>query len=467
MNNPSGFLDEKSSKNIDKTNVYSDIDGTFDCTLIKYTDNNQTILDEIQITIINESLKYSLLIHNKSNDESSIDVSDSNIELVKFHDLTGNYWRHRDQFNKIPGCYYLLSNDLDSSTWSEEKQIIINRINSFPKFFSNERAFINTKTKSIQETYSYIYDRSTCEIFLPEISNANQVKSTLLSIRHLILRIGVIYEKDSGTLMTFGSGCLINNNLVLTCAHIFDPILWNTNKISYSKILVGFCDPAPNKLFSLLNPNKLVFSAKILQRGLAQENIDKYTELKHTDTDLALLILDNEIPNITKDQYFNPRFDFVSSKPGDIPLNSNLYLVGYNGKLYGQNDLTPYRYLNDFKNLTIDKLNNSHHVNYKSVSIGSLIKEACENDPYSSHNCSTLSDSSGSIILDCYGRLAGIHIGVYNSRKQKNNDIIFTKETYNKYISINSNQFQTFIGEIILPNIKDDETKKKWLFYSK
>lgn len=35
MNNASGILDEKSSKNIDKIQVYGDIDGIFDCTLIK------------------------------------------------------------------------------------------------------------------------------------------------------------------------------------------------------------------------------------------------------------------------------------------------------------------------------------------------------------------------------------------------------------------------------------------------
>ncbi|CAF1487613.1 unnamed protein product, partial [Rotaria sordida] len=137
----------------------------------------------------------------------------------------------------------------------------------------------------------------------------------------------------------------------------------------------------------------ILFSAKILQRGLAKENIDEHTELKDTDTDLALLMLDNKTPNMTKDQYFNPKFDFVSSKPGDIPINSNLYLVGYNGELLEQKDLAIYRYLEDFNNTTIYQLNRCHHVNYKC----------------------------------------------------------------NKYVSINSHQFQTFIGETILPNIKNDK----------
>ncbi|CAF3577243.1 unnamed protein product [Rotaria socialis] len=88
-----------------------------------------------------------------------------------------------------------------------------------------------------------------------------------------------------------------------------------------------------------LNSDKIVFTTKILQRSLAEENIDEHTELKDTDTDLALLMLDNEIPNITEDQYLNPKFDFVSLKSGNIPINSKLYLVGYNGELGEQQDL--------------------------------------------------------------------------------------------------------------------------------
>jgi hypothetical protein len=267
--------------------------------------------------------------------------------------------------------------------------------------------------------------------------------------------------------MVYSSGRLITNTLVLTCAHTFDPILWGTKKISYSNILVGLSDPAPDKYFSLANPDKIVFPAKILQRGLAQDNIDKYIEIKNTDTDLALLILDNEIPNMTKDQYFKPKFDSVSSKSDDIPLNSNLYLVGYNGELLDESQLTPYKNLNDYKHLTIHELNRSHRVDYKSVSIGNLLKEACQNELYAFHNCSTLPGSSGSIILDCYGRLAGVHIGINNSRKQKNNDIFFTNETCNKYLPISSNQFQAFIDQTIVPNIKDHEEKKPWLLYSK
>jgi hypothetical protein len=44
------------------------------------------------------------------------------------------------------------------------------------------------------------------------------------------------------------------------------------------------------------------------------------------------------------------------------------YLAGYNGALREEKELIPHQYLKDFKNLTIDKLNHSHHVNYKSIS---------------------------------------------------------------------------------------------------
>ncbi len=119
-------------------------------------------------------------------------------------------------------------------------------------------------------------------------------------------------------------------------------------------------------------------------------------------------------------------------------------------------DLNPYKNLQDFQHLTVDKLNLSHHVNQKPVSIGHFIKEADGNNQYGLHNCRALAGSSGSIILDFYGKLAGIHIGVSHSRKKRSDDIFFNNETYNKYISIYSNQFQAFIRETIVPNIKDN-----------
>lgn len=74
-----------------------------------------------------------------------------------------------------------------------------------------------------------------------------------------------------------------------------------------------------------------------------------------------------------------------------------------------------------------------------------------------------MSGSSGSIVLDYYGRLVGIHIGINNSRKKKDDKIFFTRETFNKYLSIKSDQFQAFINETIVPNVRD-EIKQLWLF---
>ncbi|CAF3621507.1 unnamed protein product [Rotaria sp. Silwood1] len=356
---------------------------------------------------------------------------------------------------------------LNSSSSSEEQQIISNRIYKVPKFVCNERAFSNNQTNSIEKTYTYIYDGLNCKISLPKIPNEHPITSTLLSIRHLVLRIAVFYERKTTTEMVFGSDCLITNKLLLTSGHTFDPVQLATDKVSYSIILVAFCDPAPDTVFSFLNPHQTVYQAKIIQRGIVEDHITDYTEIKDNYTDLALLELDNEVANVTIDQYFDPKFDLKSSKLVDVPLNSKLYLVGYNGELIDQDELKPYQYLKDFNDLTIEKLNLYHHVNYKSISIGNLIKEACENDQYSLHNCSTLPGSSGSFILDCYGSLAGVHIGVNNSRKGRENDIFFNKKAYNKYVSIKSNQFRTFILETVLPNIKHDELVKKWLFDSK
>ena len=266
--------------------------------------------------------------------------------------------------------------------------------------------------------------------------------------------------------MYLASGFLLTDRLVLTCAYSFDPIQWENKRVSYSEIYACFLDPASEICFSSNDSHNFLIQAKIIRRGLIEDNMSDYDEVKSNTTDLALLELDKPATDVQFNEYFDPKLN-SSFESNIIPINSKLFLIGYNGKLTEDNDMKPYRCLKDFQGLTIDTLNYSHNANCKSVSIGHLIEDACQNNPYSLHNCSTLPGSSGSIILDCYGRLAGIHIGTSNSRKQKAKDIFFTKETYNKYVSVNSNQFQTFIGETILPNINDDQAKRKWSFYSK
>ena len=109
-------------------------------------------------------------------------------------------------------------------------------------------------------------------------------------------------------------------------------------------------------------------------------------------------------------------------------------MIGWNGEL----TVDDIKYLKDFQNRTSDTLNYLHnHPNSKSISIGRLINEAYQDDPYSLHNCSILPDSSGSIILDCYHRLADIHVGISNSKKNKKVMIyLFTDETYNMFLLI-------------------------------
>ncbi|CAF1050651.1 unnamed protein product [Rotaria sp. Silwood1] len=469
MNSPSDILDEKSSKNINKKNVYSDIDGTFDCKLIKYADDNQTILDEIQITIIYEQLKYSLLLR-KSNDESIVNVSNENTEVVKssfystFHELTGNYWKYRDQFVKIPGHYYLFSDDLDSSVSSEEQEIRLNRINHIPKFISTERAFFNSQTNSIQETYTYASDGLNYYIELPKTPSEN-LRSSLLFVRKMVLRIGILYKHESTKQMYFGNGLLLTNRLVLTCAHNFDPIQWENKNVSYTKIYACFLDPASETYFFSNDSNNFLIEAKIIRRGLIEDNMFDYNEVKSNTTDLAILELDKPAPHIQLNEYFDPKLN--SSSQSNITINSELFLIGYNGKLTQNDDLKPYRYLKDFENLTIDTLNYSHHVNNKSISIGRLIQEASLDNQYAMHDCSTLLGSSGALILDSTGKFVGIHIGVVNSRREKHDEFFFNKETFNKFVPVNSKSFCEFIHQSIIPNMDNDELAQKWLFNSK
>ncbi len=66
---------------------------------------------------------------------------------------------------------------------------------------------------------------------------------------------------------------------------------------------------------------------------------------------------------------------YGKSQYGQIPVShSKIYLAGYNGELREERQLTLYKNLKDFKNLTIHELNRCHHVDYKSISIGNLLK---------------------------------------------------------------------------------------------
>ena len=73
------------------------------------------------------------------------------------------------------------------------------------------------------------------------------------------------------------------------------------------------------------------------------------------------------------------------------------------------------------------------------------------------------------MILDSIGRFAGIHIGISNSRKQKQkqNDFFFNKETFNKFLPVISTTFRQFIDQSIIPNIDNDELANKWRFDTK
>ena len=330
---------------------------------------------------------------------------------------------------------------------------------------SPERAFLNPRTNSIEQTHTYSFDGLNWDITLPKIPRQDFIKTSLLATRPFILRIGILYKHQSMSITYFGSGILITNRLILTCAHNFDPIQWADETVVYTKIYISFHDPACEMLFDVAQPNNSLIEAEIIRRGLINDNISDCDNIGYDTTDLALLSLDKDAPHIKPNEYFNPQLNLLSCKSNVNPINSKLFSIGYNGELVA-GDLNAYRNLEGFQHLTSDKLNLYHHINQKSISIGHLIKEADEQNRYSLHTCSTLPGSSGSIILDCHCKMAGIHIGVHQSRKAKSKEIFFNKETYNKYVSIYSNQFQAFISETIIPHMNDDQTIKNWQFNS-
>jgi hypothetical protein len=66
------------------------------------------------------------------------------------------------------------------------------------------------------------------------------------------------------------------------------------------------------------------------------------------------------------------------------------------------------------------------------------------------------------VILDLTGRLLGIHCGVSNSHQDKNKELFFNKDTFNKFLAVDTTEFHKFIREAILPNINNKQQAEKW-----
>lgn len=314
----------------------------------------------------------------------------------------------------------------------------------------------------LERTFTYVNDDSSWRIVLPKISEEKEIIKSLLLIRKSIVRIGILYEHQSTTLMFFGSGCLLNNQLILTCAHNFDVIQWGNEKVPYSRIFVSFCDPANETLFSWSKPSSTIIEATLIRRGLTKEKLSEFDQIDSNMTDLAVLQLNTPTSHDSENAFLLLSIQ-LSSMPSDYySINSKLYLIGYNGALGDPSDLNPYKYLKGFMNTTTDKLNFNHNANYRSVAIGRLIEEPSPETSYSTHSCSTLPGSSGAIILDVNGKFAGIHIGVSNSRQAKTQELFFNNETYNKFIPVVSKSFRCFVQESLIPNLHDSESAQAW-----
>lgn len=121
---------------------------------------------------------------------------------------------------------------------SKEQEDRLVRMRITPKIICPERACFNSNTNVLEKTYTYTVNGSNYRILLPKDVNEDLV-SSLLFVRPLVVRIGVSYARESAVQMYFGSGLLISDKLVLTCAHNFDPITWGKEKISYDTINVS------------------------------------------------------------------------------------------------------------------------------------------------------------------------------------------------------------------------------------
>ncbi|CAF1138399.1 unnamed protein product [Didymodactylos carnosus] len=208
----------------------------------------------------------------------------------------------------------------------------------------------------------------------------------------------------------------------------------------------------------------MLSEASLLSRGLAHDNLSKYGEVSGQITAIwAILQLNTPVSHGQRNEFLRPKMNSLSTLSRSS-INSKLYLVGYNGELIEQSELDPYKHLKGFGTSTIDKLNFNHNDNHKSISIGRFIQESSSDSLYATHNCGTLPGSGGALMLDSEGNFAGIHIGVSKSRLNKKREMFFNNETYNRFISVFSESFRTFINQSILPNLNGSEPAQDWRF---
>lgn len=116
-------------------------------------------------------------------------------------------------------------------------------------------------------------------------------------------------------------------------------------------------DPANESLFSMFNPSDDLIEAKLIRRGLIQDNMSNYDESNVNTTDLAILLLEKPIEGLSSNELFDPKLNSLLPKSNDIPMNSQLFLISYNGELTDNNELNPNKDEKGFENVTIDKLN--------------------------------------------------------------------------------------------------------------
>ncbi|CAF3453390.1 unnamed protein product [Rotaria socialis] len=122
-------------------------------------------------------------------------------KLSSQRDETGRYMEFHDYCNECPSItngdlFQLLrqniSKNISYQSSSEQQQVNINPIKNIPKFICSERAFFNTKANTLDQTYKYVHDGITWRVPLPDISSEIIICS-LLSLRSLIVRIGILY----------------------------------------------------------------------------------------------------------------------------------------------------------------------------------------------------------------------------------------------------------------------------------
>lgn len=277
----------------------------------------------------------------------------------------------------------------------------------------NERTFVDNRTNQLRQNIPFTYSVNG----QPQLIINSDINIDLITLKHLEflstfgVKIRVEFQQAEIISYISGSGFIINNQYIITAAHLFNPLLEEEDVIiPYKRIQFTSLSYASDQLFHTDNPN--VFEAEIIIRGINGIGLQP-NEFCSNDDDIAILRIckfeqaKRVLMSENKENFFLSRL----LNKTELEPNSQLFLLAYCSTVRTTKDVEFYEECSSYSLYTREHLNSAMHPDHRTVSIGKFITH---NDINIVHDCPSLRGACGGCIFNAKGQLVGVHTGVRN-----------------------------------------------------